>query len=64
MKSKNPLLFFSFSSLLLFSFSPFLLFCFSASAFAQSPYIHKVFEFHPAPGQHIHEIPKYKEGDT
>jgi len=37
---------------------------FCMSLFAQSPYIHKVFEFHPAPGQHIHEIPKYKEGDT
>ena len=31
---------------------------------AQSPYISKVFEFCPAPGQFVNELPKYEEGDT
>lgn len=29
-----------------------------------SPYISKVFEYKPAPGQFINKIPKYEEGDT
>ncbi|MDR0205840.1 MAG: T9SS type A sorting domain-containing protein [Bacteroidales bacterium] len=32
--------------------------------FAQSPYIYKVFEFCPAPGQFVNVYPKYNEGDT
>lgn len=30
----------------------------------QSPYINKVYEFRPAPGQFINELPEYQEGDT
>ena len=29
-----------------------------------SPYISKVYEYHPAPGQFINEMPRYEEGDT
>lgn len=31
---------------------------------AYSPYISKVYEFRPAPGQFINEMPSYSEGDT
>ena len=31
---------------------------------AYSPYIHKIYEYHPAPGQFINELPKYENGDT
>lgn len=31
---------------------------------AQSPYISKVFDYRPAPGQFINELPLYEEGDT
>lgn len=30
----------------------------------QSPYISKVFDYLPAPGQFVNELPKYVEGDT
>jgi hypothetical protein len=33
-------------------------------AFAQSPYISKVYDFQPAPGQFINTMPKYNAGDT
>ncbi|MDE7096891.1 MAG: cell surface protein, partial [Muribaculaceae bacterium] len=29
-----------------------------------SPYISKVYEYHPAPGQFVNEMPRYEEGDT
>ena len=38
-------------------------FC-SVAAFAVSPYIDKVYEFVPAPGQFINTLPAYTEGDT
>lgn len=31
---------------------------------AQSPYIHKVFDYRPAPGQFVNKLPEYKAGDT
>jgi hypothetical protein len=31
---------------------------------AQSPYIHKVFDFRPAPGQFVNILPEYEIGDT
>lgn len=31
---------------------------------ANSPYIHKVYEFCPAPGQFVNELPEYEPGDT
>ena len=34
------------------------------TAQAQSPYIHKVYEYRPAPGQFINKLPKYESGDT
>ena len=34
------------------------------SLYAQSPYISKVFDFRPAPGQFVNMLPKYKDGDT
>ena len=40
----------------------FIAICFSIHA--QSPYIHKVFEYRPAPGQFVNKYPEYKEGDT
>jgi hypothetical protein len=43
---------------------PFLLIAFCISIYAQSPYIHKVFEYRPAPGQFVNEMPIYEEGDT
>lgn len=33
-------------------------------ALAQSPYIDKVYEFCPAPGQFVNLLPEYEEGDT
>ena len=36
----------------------------SITATAQSPYISKVFEYRPAPGQFVNELPYYDEGDT
>ncbi|MDR0618268.1 MAG: T9SS type A sorting domain-containing protein [Bacteroidales bacterium] len=40
--------------------------CLSAagSMYAQSPYIHKVYEYKPAPGQFINKLPEYEEGDN
>ena len=29
-----------------------------------SPYIARVYEYRPAPGQFINEMPKYEEGNT
>lgn len=37
---------------------------FISTAFAQSPYIYKVYEYRPAPGQFVNDLPKYEEGDT
>jgi hypothetical protein len=34
------------------------------SLFSQTPYISKVFEFCPAPGQFVNKLPEYVEGDT
>lgn len=34
------------------------------NALSQSPYISKVFEYMPAPGQFINELPEYEAGDT
>lgn len=31
---------------------------------AGSPYINKVYEFRPAPGQFVNKLPEYEEGDT
>lgn len=31
---------------------------------AQSPYIHKVYEYMPAPGQFVNKLPQYEKGDT
>jgi hypothetical protein len=31
---------------------------------AQSPYISKVYEYRPAPGQFVNELPEYEPGDT
>lgn len=31
---------------------------------AYSPYITKVYEYRPAPGQFVNELPRYTEGDT
>ncbi|MDR3140682.1 MAG: Ig-like domain-containing protein [Tannerellaceae bacterium] len=31
---------------------------------AQSPYIHRVYDYMPAPGQFINELPEYTPGDT
>lgn len=33
-------------------------------AFAVSPYLSNVYEYRPAPGQFINELPEYEEGDT
>ena len=38
--------------------------CINHLDFAQSPYIHKVFEYRPAPGQFVNELPEYEAGDT
>jgi hypothetical protein len=37
---------------------------FVSTAQNQSPYISKVFDFCPAPGQHVNKYPKYDSGDT
>ena len=36
----------------------------SITVTAQSPYISRVFEYRPAPGQFVNELPYYDEGDT
>ena len=36
----------------------------ATNAVAQSPYINKVYEFRPAPGQFVGVLPAYEEGDT
>jgi len=36
----------------------------SITIHAQSPYIHKVFEYCPAPGQYVNKMPEYKHDDT
>ncbi|MDR2970688.1 MAG: T9SS type A sorting domain-containing protein [Bacteroidales bacterium] len=45
-----------------------ILFCLLISinllVFAQSPYIHKVFDYRPAPGQYVNVLPEYEAGDT
>jgi hypothetical protein len=44
---------------------PFLAFFFPATGLsAQSPYIHKVYDFRPAPGQFVNDMPEYRPGDT
>lgn len=35
-----------------------------ACAYAQNPYINKVYEYRPAPGQFINVLPTYEDGDT
>ena len=35
-----------------------------AKAAAQSPYIYKVWEYAPAPGQFVNTLPEYEPGDT
>jgi len=42
---------------------PLIAFCF-LPCFGQSPYINKVFEYQPAPGQYVNALPLYEEGDT
>jgi hypothetical protein len=47
------------------SFRAFVLSCFLPfSIFAQSPYISKVFDYRPAPGQFVNVLPEYEDGDT
>ncbi|MCH5175677.1 MAG: hypothetical protein J1F40_07310 [Prevotellaceae bacterium] len=36
----------------------------TVSAQNSSPYISRVFEYRPAPGQYVNVLPKYEEGDT
>lgn len=36
----------------------------TAVGMASSPYISKVYEYKPAPGQFINELPEYEQGDT
>ncbi|MDR2473394.1 MAG: hypothetical protein LBD53_07550, partial [Tannerella sp.] len=36
----------------------------SFTAHAQSPYINKVYDYVPAPGQFINVLPEYEPGDT
>ena len=36
----------------------------SIAIYAQSPYIHKVYDFCPAPGQFVNKMPQYVAGDT
>lgn len=40
-----------------------LMFAVTLNTAAQSPYIYKVYEFCPAPGQFINTMPEYEEGD-
>ncbi len=37
---------------------------FGAAASEKSPYISKVYDFLPAPGQFVNELPEYEEGDS
>lgn len=49
----------------LFTFSLGLIFCSLTMVAAEvSPYINKVYDFLPAPGQFINEMPEYEEGDS
>lgn len=41
-----------------------LAFAATASASAQNPFINKVYEYRPAPGQFVNKMPLYTEGDT
>jgi len=41
-----------------------MLLAFSICSVAQSPYIHKVYDFMPAPGQFTNDMPAYVLGDT
>ena len=41
-----------------------LLISISMTAQTKSPYINKVYEYRPAPGQFINELPEYEAGDT
>ncbi len=41
-----------------------ILFCCGLTIFAQSPYIEKVYEYCPAPGQFVNKLPTYIEGDN
>ncbi len=41
-----------------------LAFAATVSASAQNPYINKVYEYRPAPGQFVNKMPFYEEGDT
>lgn len=43
---------------------PIILITLNVNIYAQSPYIDKVYEYRPAPGQYINKLPEYKEGDT
>lgn len=36
----------------------------ATTAFANGPYIHKVLDFRPAPGQFVNTIPEYENGNT
>lgn len=38
--------------------------CLGTAAYANSPYIQKVHDFRPAPGQFVNTIPEYENGDT
>lgn len=38
--------------------------CAPLAASAVSPYISRVYEYRPAPGQFVNEMPEYEEGDT
>jgi hypothetical protein len=38
--------------------------CAAAYAQAQSPYIHRVYEYLPAPGQFVNALPGYEDGNT
>jgi len=46
------------------TFSLFFFITFCAFIYAQSPYIHKVFDYRPAPGQYVNKMPQYEAGDT
>ena len=41
-----------------------LLWAASVTAHAQSPYIHRVYDYMPAPGQFVNDMPAYTPGDT
>ncbi len=42
----------------------YILFSLDIHSRAQSPYISRVFEYKPAPGQFVNQLPEYEEGDT